>query len=127
VISALESNTRALLEAALNTTASRHMVVAHNIANVNTPDFRPLDVNFHRHMQRAAQALLNDPRNKANAANLQPMLEAVEPDALGSTSVSLESEVAKLSEITLQQQALLKALNRHFSILGAAISSEGRK
>jgi flagellar basal-body rod protein FlgB len=121
----LESATRHLLAAALDATAARQMAVSHNIANAATPGYRAVEVDFHAHMERVVQSGAGARRGEA--VRVQPMLEEMAPDALGSRAVSLENEVAKMSELTLRQQVLLKALNRHFSTLAAAIAPEGRK
>jgi flagellar basal-body rod protein FlgB len=59
----------------------------------------------------------------ASLADYRPAFEPV--GEVGDT-VALDQEMAALSENTLHHQALLKALNKHFSLLGAAIA-EGKR
>jgi flagellar basal-body rod protein FlgB len=122
MISLIDSNTTALLSLALDAASMRQQAIAHNIANMNTPGYKPVSVSFEAHMSEARNAL-DQGRSVPRSAisNYQPMLEIAEAG-----EVSLDVEVAKLSENTLHHQVLLKALNRHFSIISTAIS-EGKR
>lgn len=90
---------------ALDGATLRHRVIAHNIANANTPGFTPLRVSFEKQFDAA----------------LKPV---VEPAAGG--KVELDVEMAQLAQNSLQYQALLRGLGRYLAILGAAIS-EGKR
>lgn len=127
MISLIDSNTTALLSLALDATSMRHQAIAHNIANANTPGYRPVGVSFEEYMMDARSALAQG-RSVPHAAtaNYRTIFELAMIEESGADAVSLDMEVAKLSENTLHHQALLKALNRHFSIIGTAIS-EGKR
>ncbi|HEX7650239.1 MAG TPA: hypothetical protein VF450_22780 [Noviherbaspirillum sp.] len=127
MVSIIDDNTIGLLNLALNATTMRHQAIAHNIANAGTPGYRPIDVSFEAQLVQARDAVASNPgRPLASLGNFQPTFELLPPNVLGDTSVSLDMEVAKLSENTLHHEALLKALNRHFSIIGSAIN-EGKR
>jgi flagellar basal-body rod protein FlgB len=125
--SLIESTTSVLIGKALDATAMRQQAIAHNIANANTPGYRPLTVGFDSQMADVRATLVQGGTvNAARLAAVRPALIVAPINLLGSDAVALDAEVAKLSENTLQQTVLLKVLNRHYAIMGAAIS-EGKK
>lgn len=127
MVSLIDSTTSALLSLALAAASMRHQAIAHNIANANTPGYRPVGVSFEEHMAQARDAVAQGrPVSLSDLSSYRPVFAFAEEGAAGDQAVSLDMEVAKLSENTLHHQALLKALNRHFSIIGTAIS-EGKR
>lgn len=127
MVSLIDSTTSALLSLALDAASMRHQAIAHNIANANTPGYRPVGVSFEEHMTQARDAVAQGRRvSLSDLSGYRPVFALADESAAGDQAVSLDMEVAKLSENTLHHQALLKALNRHFSIIGTAIS-EGKR
>jgi len=123
MISLIDSNTVALLTRGLDATVMRHQAIAHNIANANTPGFKPVGLSFEDYMADARHALS---LGGSTRGNLHPVFEPPTIAETGDEAVSLDVEVARLSENTLRHQMLLKALSRHFSIIGTAVS-EGKR
>lgn len=120
----IDHTTVGLLSLALDATAMRHQAIAQNIANANTPGYQRVTVNFEQHLAGLRDTLRRGAApSLANPAAYRPMLEAAAP---GQETVALESEMAALSENTLHQQALLKALNKHIAIIGMAVN-EGKR
>jgi flagellar basal-body rod protein FlgB len=123
VISAIDNNVTALLGLALDAAGMRQQAIAHNIANVNTPGYRRASVSFEARMAQLTAGL---PRGSAPSlaelSQLRPVLELGE-DA---EPVQLDRELMELSETVLHQQALLKALNKQFELIGLAIN-EGKR
>ncbi len=121
----VDNSTTALLSMALDAAAMRQQAIAQNIANANTPGYRSHSVSFEEHFSDVRDSLEQGRSvSTSGLAAYRPVLdiaEATEP--VGSSS--LDMEVAKLSENALHHQALLKALNRHISIISAAIG-EGK-
>jgi flagellar basal-body rod protein FlgB len=118
VVSIIDNGTIAQVGMALDVTALRHQAISQNIANVNTPGYRPVTVGFARHFGALhAQA----EHSTGHAHWSYPGLQLS-----GADSVSLDVEMAKLSENTLQQQVLLKVLSKQFALLGNAIAG-GRR
>lgn len=117
-IESIEHLTTRALTVALDAGSLRHRVIAANIANVNTPGYVAQRVSF--------EALLG-PGAAAGAAT--PELRAsVEPAAGGglASGVQLDAEVAAMSENSLHQQVLLRALQRHLGLLATAVT-EGKR
>lgn len=122
MISAIDNMT-ALLSLALDAADMRQQAIAHNIANADTPGYRRASVSFE---SRMVQMTADLPRGAApsltDLSTLRPVLEladAAEP-------VQLDREMTELSETVLHQQALLKALNKQFELIGMAIN-EGKR
>ena len=124
MVSALESTTPVLLSLALDAAVLRQQAIAHNIANVNTPNYRPLSVRFEENMAAQRNTLAQGGKlSLASLSDYQPhMLQAADTGK----GVALDEEVAKLADNTLHHQVLLRALNKHFGLLGTAIS-EGKR
>ena len=121
-----ETPTVTLLSLALDATAQRQQAIASNIANANTPGYRPLTVSFGTQLDMARRQLAAG--GSVTAAALVDVRPTIVPlgGQAGANSVALDMEVAQLSDTVLRHQILLKALNRHFSIMSTAIS-EGKR
>lgn len=116
-----ESSTVGLLSLALDAATMRQQAIAQNIANANTPGYQRLGVSFESRVDALRQDIRNGQSpSLASLAAFRPVLEAVDEP------VALDTEMAALSANTLQHQVLLKALNKHFALLGSAIN-EGKR
>lgn len=127
MISIEGSNTVALLGLALDATSMRQQALAQNIANVNTPGYQRIGVSFESRIAELKQAVEQGralPR--ADLAAFQPVFEVAEAGIGGDTKVSLDTEVAQMSENTLHHQALLKMLNKHYALIGLALNDGKR-
>jgi flagellar basal-body rod protein FlgB len=125
LVSIVNNHTSALVSLALDAANMRQQAIAHNIANVNTPGYQRMTVSFEARMGelRAGMAQGQTP-SLADLSNYRPALEL--DTSTGDSAVALDVEVAKLSEVTVHQQALLKALTKHYALLGMAIN-EGKR
>lgn len=123
-MSLIDQSTVGLVSMALDATALRHQAIAQNIANANTPGYQRLGVSFESHLG----ALRNVVRQGGtpSLSSLRDFRPALELVGAPGDAVSLDMEVAALSENTLQQQALLKVLNKHLGLLSTAIN-EGKR
>ena len=100
----------------LDATVLRHEALASNLANLETPGYKRLDVapSFNSELQQAIAG--NDP---SQIASVQPCLDA-DPNALANThdgnTVQLETELAHLNknflEHTLETQLITGSLLR---------------
>lgn len=124
---AIESVTTKALGVALDAASFRQQLIAGNIANASTAGYVPQHFEFSEQMAQARSVL-------ATQGSLDPaMLRAFEFRAHASLdgagapeSVRLDGEVAALAQNTVQYQALIKGLNKHFSILASA-ASDGKR
>lgn len=122
MVSIVNSNTSAMLGLALDAATLRQQAIAQNIANANTPGYQRVAVTFESRMAQLRDSL--QPGQVPSAAQLAPYRPLLEP--AGQVAVALDTEMAGLSENMLHHQALLKALNKHYALLGLAIS-EGKR
>jgi len=124
MLEGLEGVTTAALGLALDAASLRQQAIAANIANANALDFIPLEVNFEEQIEDARQALQSKGRIDPFAlGGVHLRLQQVQEDAL---AVRLDVEAAKLAQNTVQYQALVKAIGKHFAILESAMG-ESRK
>jgi flagellar basal-body rod protein FlgB len=122
----IDSSTTALLGLAIDAAALRQQALAQNIANVNTPGYRRIDVSFEERIAALVDGSgqVRDP-GKAGLATFRPFLQVAQADAADG-GVSLDTELAAMSENTLRHQVLVKALSRHLALIGTAIN-EGKR
>ena len=102
------------VEWALKAQSERQRVVAHNIANVNTPGFRAGQIDFEDSL---AEAL-----NRRNGGTARAQRSATnDPVGLNGNNVSLEKELEALDKSNLHYDALTSALTAKFFQLRTAI------
>lgn len=127
-MSGTDQVTMALVVKALDAATLRHQAIAGNIANANSVDYRPLKVNFEEQLGFARQALARgaDALTAADVSSVKPFLEQEPAPVAGKAAVMIDMEMVKLSQNTLQYQALLKGLGHRTSIISIAIN-EGKR
>jgi flagellar basal-body rod protein FlgB len=97
----------------LDTTALRHRVIAQNVANVNTPGYRRLEVTFVDELTRAT----------AGEGSDQPkVVEAVDPDRVDGNNVDIDREMNDLTKNGLLYQAATQILASRMASLRSAVS-----
>lgn len=110
--------TLALISRDLDACALRQTVYAANVANVNTPGYRPLDVEFESSLRAAAQALQGAP-----AAEQSAVLDTLQPTVVPAASgtVELDQQLALMSQNAIHYETLLGAFERSIGLLRLAI------
>ena len=108
------------LERFLDLLSARHRVLASNIANADTPGFRSQDFDFRAEFKKAIQKM-------ETGTSLPPMklpelydTLAISPSRDGNT-VSMEVEMAKMSENTMLYNAIAQALSMELNHIKDAI------
>ncbi len=107
---------------ALDAVTLRQQAIASNIANLETPGYKRLDVaaSFNTELQRACAA-----RDPQELAALQPKLE-VDPNAVpvspDGNTVSLEDELLKLNQNSLANTLETQLMSNNFYRLRMAIT-----
>ncbi len=133
----LFDTTHRLLELSLRGRAARHEVLSANIANVDTPGYRPRDLDFNATMRSAAESgALGSSETPATAsAGLDLQSAIYEPeypdsrhgeDRLDGNAVSLDRQMALITENSLAYETSLTLLSRALAGLRYAIG-EGRR
>jgi len=130
-----------LLELSMRVRGARHEMLSANIANADTPGYRPRDLDFAAMMRTAVE--MDDSsagsreqqmeRLLASPLDLQPVV--YEPanvnnrhgeDRLDGNSVSLDRQIALLNENSLSYEASMKLFSRTLASLRYVIG-EGRR
>ena len=137
----LFKSTHQLLELSLRGRAARHEVLSANIANIDTPGYRPRDLDFNAAMRAAAESSAPvtgeiPQRSNASASSGLDLQSAIyEPeypdsrhgeDRLDGNAVSLDRQMALLTENSLAYETSLTLLSRAMAALRYAIG-EGRR
>lgn len=129
------------VEGSVQAAALRHRVIAQNVANVNVPGYRALEVRFEEHLREALspaqpQGLL--PGRTAHLRHIpigaRPAPRAVQPVVVETAGarlrqdgngVDLEEQMARLAANQLWYQALIRSLTDELGRLKAAV--DGRR
>ncbi|MEW5849337.1 MAG: flagellar basal body rod protein FlgB [Myxococcota bacterium] len=125
--------TTATLERALDVRLTRQGVLAHNVANVDTPGFTPRDVNVTTQVQTAAAGGLGlDATQGAHlgaegSSGSRPAVTTEEvPGArrLDGNAVDVDRVMATLAENAMQYSAAARTVSRKLAIL-RYVASDG--
>ena len=108
------------LERAMSGSALRQQVIANNIANANTPNFKASDVDFHAAL---AQAFAGQPTRGSDRRHrlLRSETDSASTGRLDGNNVDIDQQMANLSENTLDYQSLESVMASRISILKTAI------
>ena len=107
------------LERAMSGSALRQQVIANNIANANTPNFKASDVDFHAAL---AQAFAGQPTaDQIAATSFAAQTDSASTGRLDGNNVDIDQQMANLSENTLDYQSLESVMASRISILKTAI------
>ncbi|NLI92199.1 MAG: flagellar basal body rod protein FlgB [Peptococcaceae bacterium] len=123
-----------LMEGGLDGLSLRNKVLANNIANVDTPNFKRSDVNFENVLQsalgkgdagylelkRTSPSHLSGIATSAGSFVIQDQSTSYRNDG---NNVDIDSEMTKLAENTLQYNAIARSLSSHLAMLKQAIQS----
>lgn len=127
-------NTFQALAKALNLTKSRHELLASNISNVETPGYRPQDIDFKTVMAGALESKGSVNLTRTDAGHMGPGKEgAAGLDAVenvgewnGVNWVEMDSMMTKLMENNLMYRMSTEALRRKITLLKEVIREGGR-
>ena len=124
--------THQLLELSMRLRSARHELLSANIANADTPGYRPRDVDFTAVMKSAVEDH-EVTASGVNSLDIQSMVYEPEfpnnrhgEDRLDGNGVSIDRQMALMSENSLAYEASLTLLSRALAGLRYAIS-EGRR
>ena len=124
-----------VLKKSLNGTLLRHKAIAHNIANVNTPKFKRVDVEFKSQLQaaisRPSENSVHAPKTHLGHMPIDPpKLGGVVPRTYqqGDTSlridqnnVDIDVEMGTLAVNTMEYNVLIRMITDYYQKLGMVI------
>jgi flagellar basal-body rod protein FlgB len=108
------------LERAISGAAMRQSALAANIANANTPNYKPRDVDFHSALQ---VAFASGKRESVAGATFAQTTQndVMRPDGGG---VDVDVESAKMAENGLEYQALVQVARGRLDIIESAMGTK---
>jgi flagellar basal-body rod protein FlgB len=121
----LLDRTVGLLKRSLDIRTFRQQVLARNISNSTTPDYRPVDIPF----QRILNASLDSsglPLRVTHSGHLPGGFEGGLATETSQGEMSLDEEMAKLAENNLMYQASVQALVKKLEGLKIALIEGGK-
>ena len=110
-----------LLEKMLDVSSVKHKVIANNIANVNTPGYKKMEVSFADQLEKA---LNKDSMNKFDT--LQPKIVISKEDSSETVrndgnNVDMDKEVSSLVKNTLTYSIYTQLLAKKYEVVKSAI------
>ncbi len=115
------------LRAALDLRLQRHELLSHNLANADTPGFRPKDLEFEGLLQSAIEErpTAGDTLGVGTRpTETQAVVERPEVgDTLDDNAVDTDKEMARVADNSLNYQAQLELLRRRYAAVQRAIST----
>lgn len=109
----------AILKKSLDGLSMRYTFIAQNVANVNSPDYRPVRVSFEEALRAAVSS------GAEAVGRVEPRTHVMTANA-DSEAVRLDLELADASQTALRYRALLDVLARQMALHRAVISDGGR-
>jgi flagellar basal-body rod protein FlgB len=108
-----------LLESGIRAEDTRQRTIASNIANLETPGYRRLDVRFEELLTKALRS-----RHATGAGDVKP--EVFEPTGTtvkaNGNNVNMEMEIGALVKNASRQTAFVRLLRKKFSQIESAIT-----
>jgi flagellar basal-body rod protein FlgB len=123
-------STVALLERSLDYHNKRHSVIASNIANVQTPGYRPRDVSFSDALSRAGRLTrthgMHLPVSPDSPTGMPVFDDAAVQPGIDGNAVSMERQMAKMTANSLRYRAIAELISRRIGMLRYA-ATDGRR
>jgi flagellar basal-body rod protein FlgB len=130
--------TASLLSKALDLCSLRHRLISANIANVSTPNYRAIDLQFEDALRSQMHTNGNLALSRTNSAHLpistapwhgtEQYLVHEEGSRIGNdgNSVDEEKEMVKMAENQLIYQSVIQVLSRKLLSIKSAIQEGGK-
>jgi flagellar basal-body rod protein FlgB len=112
------SNIVDLLEAGLRAESLRQQVIANNIANLETPGYRSIDVRFEELLAKALDSSGAVDFTEVEAQTYQPNTTQVKSNG---NDVNLETEVGKMIKNSLRHKAFIRLISKKYQQMNLAM------
>lgn len=107
------------LEAGLKAEALRQRTIANNVANLQTPGYRRIDVKFEQELAKAMASDGEIEPDELKAELYQPKNTVVNSNG---NDVSLDVEVGEMVKNSIRHKAFIRLLNKKYSQIDEAIN-----
>jgi len=113
----------ALLEAGIKAESLRQKAIANNIANLETPGYRRIDVKFEEFLAKSL-----DSSGSVDLSKLEPQIYRPKqtPVKSNGNDVSLENEVGAMIKNSLRYTTYIRLLNKKYRGIESAINTGAR-
>ena len=126
-----------VMSKALDLRSQKHAVIAGNVANMDTPGYKPRELTFEKELQQAIGTAGLQPRRTHGrhlpvgpdqVAELEPRLRMRRDYAMGNGSyqLDLDKEMAKLAQNNLIYEATVQLIAKKMASLRFAITEGGK-
>jgi len=111
-----------LLEAGIKAEGFRQKTIASNTANIETPGYRRLDVNFEELLAKAMRS-----PDAADVQDLEPEVYQTlnTPIRSNNNDVILEAEIGEMIKNSLRHTTYIRLLQKRFAQMEAAMGGQG--
>ena len=108
-----------VLDVAIRAEGLRQKAIANNVANIETPGYRRLDIKFEELFEKALNS-----DGSVDLDGIEPMLYQPEdtPVKGNGNDVTLEIEVGELVKNSLRHKVFVRVLNKRYRQMEAAIN-----
>jgi len=115
------SNILDLLEAGIRAENLRQKAIASNIANLETPGYRRVDVKFEELLDKALGSA-----GKIDLSKIEPQLHQPKqtPVKSNGNDVNLETEVGEMVKNTLRHKAYIRVLSKKYRQMELALNTK---
>uniref|UniRef100_UPI004048D1B2 flagellar basal body rod protein FlgB n=2 Tax=Polynucleobacter sp. TaxID=2029855 RepID=UPI004048D1B2 len=119
-------------EQVLSLRAQRQQLLASNIANADTPNYKAVDIDFNSAMQAALQQVnpaelkltsSSHLPNTGTIGNADIKERASKQNSLDGNTVDMDIERAQFTENALQYEAAITLINNHFKNIASVIQN----
>ncbi|MGB9591476.1 MAG: flagellar basal body rod protein FlgB [Candidatus Kryptoniota bacterium] len=116
-----------LLEKALDAYSLRNKIIANNIANIETPNYRRADVTFEKELNQALDQSDNDVSLSNSVKRVEPQIEIDRSAVLtsGANNVDIDEEMAELAKNQLRFQMAARLMSQTFQLIDRSITGGG--
>ena len=113
--------TSSALEVAIKGTEQRQGVLANNLANANTPQFKRSDLDFHSTLAGALAA--GDSTTQLDSVTFAPQTDTTTSMQADGNNVDVDTEMSNLSANALDYQSLIAVASARLKMLQTAIGT----
>jgi flagellar basal-body rod protein FlgB len=113
-----------LIEAGIKAEGLRQKAITNNIANIQTPGYRRVDVKFEEILAKSLDSSGSVDVDKLNPEVYQPKKTPIKSNG---NDVSMENEIGEMIKNSLRHQTFIRLLNKRYRQIEMAISVGGRQ
>lgn len=114
-------NTVGLLESGIKAEELRQRTIASNIANIETPGYRRLDVRFEELLAKAMKSQRATALDELEPELFQPETTLVKSNG---NDVNIEMEIGEMLKNSIRQTAFVRLLRKKFAQMEIAVNTQ---